>query len=132
MIFSQAGIYGVVLCGIRNLRVWFGPLPSWICYLHVQFTQILIFEFVLFMVFYITLTRFLFICIWRRMREMNDDLIVAILVNCSMFLSMWATFTDLTREEIRTEKLCLGDFFTSDGEMDWQEITKPKRTELPK
>ena len=79
LIFSQAGIYGVVLCGIRNLRVWFGPLPTWICYLHVQFTQILIFEFVLFMVFYITLTRFLFICIWRCMREMNDDLIAGML-----------------------------------------------------
>ena len=66
------------------------------------------------------------------MREMNDDLIVAIVVNSSMFLSMWATFTDFTREEIRTEKLCSGDFFTTSEELDWQEITKPQRTELPK
>ena len=66
------------------------------------------------------------------MREMNDDLIVAIVVNSSMFLSMWATFTDFTREEIRTEKLCSGDFFTTSRELDWQEITKPQRTELPK
>ena len=74
----------------------------------------------------------MFICVWRRMRQMNDDLIVTIAVNCSTFLSIWMTFTDFTQDETRNEKLCSGDFFSASRTMDWQKITRPKTTDLPR
>ena len=126
--FFQAGVYGIVLCGIRNLRVWFGPLPTWLCYLHVQLTQIIVFKFSLFIFFSISLTRFMFICVWKRMREMNDDLIVRILVNSSIFLSVWMTINNESQISTRGDEFCSGDFQNSSTAMDWQEINKPKIT----
>ena len=41
---------------------------------------------------FITLTKFVYICVWKRMRQMNDDLIVQILINWTVFLSLWISF----------------------------------------
>ena len=123
---------GIVLCGIRNLRVWLGPLPTWICVLHGQISHMIVFEFSFFMFFIISLARFMFICIWKRMREMNDDLIVKIALNCSVFLSVWTGLTDFTLIGGRNIRLCSGDFSNSSMKMDWHEMTKPKIRDLPR
>ncbi len=127
----QAYVYGIVVCGIRNLRVWFGPLPTSLCYLYGLLTNIIIFKFSFFMVFLISLTRFMFICVWKRMKQMNDDLIVRIAVISSTFLSICLSLTHwFIQKETRHHQLCSGDFSNRSMTMDWQEITKPKITML--
>ena len=60
------------------------------------------------------------------MRIMNDDFIVRILVNSSIFLSVWMTLANFSHIGTRTEQICSGDFQNSSTAMDWQEINKPK------
>ena len=40
----------------------------------------------------VTITRFMFICVWKSMRTMNDDLIVRIAVNQALLSSIVYTY----------------------------------------
>ena len=82
----QGALYGIVVCGIRNLRVWTGPLPEWICLTHVKMTQMM-FTFASVLIVLITITRFMFICVWRSMRQMNDNLLVMVAISQIILLS---------------------------------------------
>jgi len=42
--FSLGGVYGIVLCGIQNLRVWYGPLPSSIYYFQVLLKYMIVYS----------------------------------------------------------------------------------------
>ena len=65
------------------------------------------------------------------MRQMNDDLIVRIAVITSTFLGIWMGLTQLiVQNGTKAEQLCIGDFSDSSMTMDWQEMTKPKVTDL--
>ena len=123
-------MYGITLCGIRNLRVWIGPLPTFICYMDGMLTYAIIFGFTIFMLFQITLTRFMFICVWKRMKEINDDLLVRVCVIVAIFLSFWMASTDiLFSKGIMSVQLCCGKFSKDSIKMDWEEITQ---TNLPR
>jgi hypothetical protein len=74
----------------------------------------------------------MFICVWKGMRQLNDDLIVKIAFNCSVFLSIWMSLTDFTLEGGKNGQLCSGEFSNSLMTMDWHEITKPKTRDLPR
>ena len=67
------------MCGIRNLRVWYGPLPEMLCMVHVKMTQMM-YTGLFCLVAYITIAKFTFICVWKSMRVMNDDLLVRIII----------------------------------------------------
>ena len=41
----------------------------------------------IFMIVMVTITKFMFICVWKSMRTMNDDLMVRIAVNQALLLS---------------------------------------------
>ena len=129
--FTQAAFYGIVVCGVRNIRVWLGPLPTAVCQTHSLFTKMTL-TFCVLVVVMITWTRFMFICVWKGMRELNDDLIVKIAFNCSVFLSIWMSLTDFTLEGGKNGQLCSGEFSNSVMTMDWHEITKPKSRDLPR
>ena len=73
------------MCGIRNLRVWYGPLPEMLCMVHVKMTQMM-YTGLFCLVAYITIAKFTFICIWRSMRVMNDDLLVRIIISQISFI----------------------------------------------
>ena len=91
-IISQWGLYGIIVCGINCCRVWFGPLPLAICNLNVWVSSIVVWYSVL-TLFFIYLAKFMYICIWKHMRDMNDDLIVTFLVRISIFFGIWASTT---------------------------------------
>ena len=96
---------------MRNLRVWFGPLPLAICQIQGYFTFILVFNFCLLIVFTITLLKFMFICVWKRMREMNDDLIARIIVIWAIFISIWFSTLKMVLEGpigVESMHLCTG------------------------
>ena len=73
------------MCGIRNLRVWYGPLPETLCMVHVKMTQMM-YTGLFCLVAYITIAKFTFICIWKSMRVMNDDLLLRIIITQISFI----------------------------------------------
>ena len=96
---------GNLICVIRHLRVWFGPLPFAICHFESLF-NIMAFWYCMLILFMITLTKFMFICVWKRMRQMNDDLITRLAVNWAIFLSIWIS----CQISYSNESICTGDF----------------------
>ena len=52
------------MCGIRNLRVWYGPLPEMLCMVHVKMTQMM-YTVLFCLIAYVTIAKFTFICIWH-------------------------------------------------------------------
>ena len=81
-------MYGLVVGGIRGARIWFGPLPSEICYIQLWATNVMIWYCVL-MIFFVSFFKFLYICVWKHMRDMNDNLLVAFVIRLSLFISVW-------------------------------------------
>ena len=74
----------------------------------------------------------MFVCIWRRMRQINDDLIVRIVVIWATFLSIWISFTDFKfTQGTRTEQFCSGIFLNDTMTLNWQEIVA-KNIDLPR
>ena len=65
---------------------------------------------------------------------MNDDLIVRISVNSSIFISIWMSLTDNFNQKraTRSTELCLGYFSETSITIDWEEMTQPKETRLLK
>ena len=92
----------------------------------------MIFHLSLFIFLIICLVRFMFVCIWRRMRQINDDLIVRIVVIWATFLSIWISFTDFEfKRGTRTEQFCSGIFLNDTMTLNWQEIVA-KNIDLPR
>jgi hypothetical protein len=50
-------------------------------------------EFALFIILAITVTRFMFICVWKSMRDINDNLLSRFILNLAVFLSLFFTLT---------------------------------------
>ena len=42
---------------------------------------------------FVSLAKFMYICVWKHMRDMNDDLIVTFLVRIAVFISIWVPTT---------------------------------------
>ena len=108
-LYGGAAVYGIVCCGIRNLRVLIGPLSKELCHIHDLFVRMLLWYFVL-IILMITLTKFMFICVWKRMPTMNDDLLARIALIKAFFFSV---FLGLTAPFSRTgvyQEICSGIF----------------------
>ena len=88
----QAAVYGILCCGIQNLRALIGPLSKELCYLHAVITKMLLWYAVL-IILMITLTKFMFICVWKSMPTMNDDLLARIALIEAIFFSVFFSLT---------------------------------------
>ena len=66
-----------MIYGLLVLRVCYGPLPIFLYNIIVFLTGFAVL-FVAIIVAMYTFTRFMFVCVWKRMRQMDDDLIVRI------------------------------------------------------
>ena len=109
-ITSQGAIYGIVTCGIRSIRVWFGPLYYEICFIQIWAKNV-IWWYSLDILFFVTLMKFMFICVSKRMLDMNDNLIVRTFVNWAIFISVWVSSTGFVNKKGNTdENLCTGTF----------------------
>ena len=113
-------MYGLVVGGIRGARIWFGPLPSEICYIQVWATNVTVWYSVL-TIFFMSFFKFLYICVWKHMRDMNDDLIVRFIIRLSIFISVWVPATGfVNRKGSSGEDFCTGIFNDHDLVMNTQ------------
>ena len=74
--------------GLRVLRVCYGPLPIFLCNI-TGFLNGCAILFAALIVVMNTLTRFMFVCIWKRIRQMDDNLIVRISTIQAIFMSLF-------------------------------------------
>mgnify|MGYP001161618651 FL=1 len=79
--------YAIVICGLRVLRVSYGPLPIFLCNI-AGFLNGCAILFAAITVTMYTFTRFMFVCLWKRMRQMDDNLIVRIATIQAILLSL--------------------------------------------
>ena len=103
-------MYGIVVGGIRTIRILFGPLPYEICLLQGRATEFLIW-YCLLTIFFTSFFKFMYICVWKHMRDMNDDLIVTFIIRLAIFISIWVPATGFeNRKENSRERFCTGIF----------------------
>ena len=84
------------------------------------------------MLFLITLARFMFLIVWKRICVMNDNLIVRIAIIWAIFMIIWSSFTLSINTSINKRgQMCSGIF--SDDKMikDWQTLVQPKPKNVP-
>ena len=77
-------LYAIVICGLRVLRVSYGPLPIFLCNI-AGFLNGCAILFAAITVTMYTFTRYMFVCIWKRM---DDNLIVRICTVKAIVLSL--------------------------------------------
>ena len=76
--------------GVSVLTVCYGPLPIFFCNI-AGFLNGFALLFGVIIVLMCTFTRFMFVCIWKRMRQMDDNLIVRIATIQAIVLSLLFT-----------------------------------------
>ena len=98
--YFQGIFYAIVIYGLTVLRVCYGSLPVFLCNI-AGFLKGCAIIFGAIIIATYTFTRFLFVCIWKRMRQMDDNLIVRIATIQAIFMSLIiqaATWLQLQRQ----------------------------------
>ena len=100
IMYFQGVFYAIVIYGLVVLRVCYGSLPVFLCNIagflkgcSIMFGAVIIAT--------NTFTRFMFVCIWKRMRQMDDNLIVRIATIQAIFMCLLiqaATWLQLQRQ----------------------------------
>ena len=109
--YFQGIFYVIVLHGLSVLRVCYGPLPIFLCQFAAFLSGFAILFGAIISAMY-TFTRFMFVCIWKRMRQMDDDLIVRIATIQAIVVSL--LFTAATMLKIQGQGMGLQvSFFVS-------------------
>ena len=99
--YLQCSIYGIVICGLNSSLVWFGytQIPFSIFVLRKLIVRIIVW-YLLLLQFLICWAKFLFICVWKHMKQMDDDFIAKICIVWVTFMSIWISFGSLYDEGI--------------------------------
>ena len=92
--YFQGVFYVIVLHGLSVLRVCYGPLPIFFCNIAIFLNKCAILFWVITIAMY-TFARFMFVCIWKRMRQMDDNLIVRIAMIQAIVMSLLFTAVSL-------------------------------------
>ena len=92
--YFQGILYVVVIYGLSVLRVCYGPLPIFFCNIAIFLSYYAILFGVITVAMY-TFARFMFVCIWKRMRQMDDNLIVRIAMIEAIVMSLLFTAVSL-------------------------------------
>ena len=90
--YFQGMFYAIVICGLRVLRVSYGPLPIFLCNI-AGFLNGCAILFAAITVTMYTFTRFMFVCIWKRMKQMDGNIIVRIATIQAISMSLLFTAT---------------------------------------
>ena len=88
--YFQGILYVIVVYGLSVLRVCYGPLPIFFCNIAIFLSYYAILFGVITVAMY-TFARFMFVCIWKRMRQMDDNLIVRIAMIQAIVMSLLFT-----------------------------------------
>ena len=84
--YFQGIFHLIVIYGLSVLRVCFGPLPIFLCNIVIFLNGFSIMFGAITVAMY-TFARFMFVCVWKRMRQMDDNLIVRIATIQAIFIS---------------------------------------------
>ena len=84
----QGIFYTIVIYGLTVLRACYGPLPTFLCNIFGYLNGFALLFVAITVVMY-TIARFTFVCIWKRMRQMDDDLIVRIATIQAIVMSLF-------------------------------------------
>ena len=98
--YFQGIFYAIVIYGLTVLRVCYGSLPVFLCNV-AGFLKGCAIIFGAMIIATYTFTRFMFVCIWKRMRQMDDNLMVRIVTIQAIFMSLTiqaATWLQLQRQ----------------------------------
>ena len=68
----------------------------------------------------ITITKFMFIVVWKSMREMNDDLLGKIVKRAIIFLSAYFTLIGPPLKKTQNLAFCTGNFDDINDGKEWQ------------
>ena len=90
-----------MIYGLNVLRVCYGPLPIFLCNITGFLNGFAILFGVITVAMY-TFARFMFVCIWKRMRQIDDNLIVRIATIQAVFMSL--LFTAVTWLQINGQR----------------------------
>ena len=92
--YFQGIFHLIVIYGLSVLRVCYGPLPIFFCNIAIFLNYWAILFSVITVAMY-TFARFMFVCIWKRMRQMDDNLIVRIAMIQATVMSLLFTAVSL-------------------------------------
>ena len=99
--YFQGIFYVIAIYGLSVLRVCYGPLPLFLCNIAVFLNSCAILFSAITVAMY-TFTRFMFVCVWKRMRQMDDNLIVRIATIQAIVMSL--LFTAVTWLQINGQR----------------------------
>ena len=83
----QGIFYAIVIFGLNVLRVLCGPLPIFLCDI-AGFLNGYAILFAVITIAMCTFTKFMFVCIWKRMKQMDDNIIVRIATIQAIVMSL--------------------------------------------
>ena len=89
----QHATYSSVVSGLDLFRVWYGPLPASFCQCCLQLKGMVTYAMPMIMAG-IVLLKFMYICIWQRFREIDDDFVARIITMLAYF---WGFCLQLTK-----------------------------------
>ena len=87
LICFQGIFYAIVIFGLNVLRVLCGPLPIFLCDI-AGFLNGYAILFAVITIAMCTFTKFMFVCIWKRMKQMDDNIVVRIATIQAIVMSL--------------------------------------------
>ena len=91
-------MYCTIIVGFDALRMWVGPCPYYVCRFMVT-VKMLFINMLIFILLSIVISKFMFICIWKKMRNMNDQLVTRIVIRCCFTIALVFTLLRATVSE---------------------------------
>ena len=73
----QGGCAAIVVPGVDLIRIWVGPLPSYVCTLAIMAKNYFIS--IIFVYTSLTVMKFVFVCVLKRIPQMDDDYIANVI-----------------------------------------------------
>ena len=74
----QGGCAAIVVPGVDLIRIWVGPLPSYVCTLAIM-AKNYYFISIIFVYTSLIVMKFVFVCVLKRIPQMDDDYIANVI-----------------------------------------------------
>ena len=89
-------MYGTIVCGLKTLRVLLGNDEVPLSLLSVEsLLMLLLIWYSLILILSMVFMKFMYICVWKSMRQIDDELLVRIVMINVIFLSLWLNIGDV-------------------------------------
>ena len=83
-------MYGTIVCGLKTLRVLLrsDEVPHGLLSMESLLQSLLIW-YSLILILSMVFMKFMYICVWKSMRQIDDELLVRNVIMNAIFLSLW-------------------------------------------